>query len=166
MSTPILGEIRMFGFSFAPRGWAFCDGQLLPIAQNTALFSLLGTTYGGDGQVTFALPDLSGRMPMHRSSTFIQGQKAGTVNETLTVQQVPSHRHAIKTNAAAGTFAQPGGHVIATGPGKDFSGSADSTKLKADSVATTGGGQSHNNMPPYLAIVFCIALQGIYPSRN
>ena len=167
MSTPLLGEIRMFGFTFAPRGWAFCDGQQLPISQNEALFALLGTTYGGDGRTTFALPDLRGRMALHRDGvSFNQGQVGGTVSETLTLQQMPTHRHLMRTNATPGTFVEPGGHYIATGPDTNFSAGHDTTTLHAQSTIAMGGSQGHNNMPPYLTLIFCIALEGIFPSRN
>src|SRR6266480_1454056 len=167
MSEPFLGMIATFGFTFAPRGWALCDGQLLSISQNTALFSLLGTTYGGNGVTTFALPNLRGRVPLHRDNTsFVQGQVGGTMNETLTVEQLPSHRHSIKTNASPGTSTSPGGHYIATGPDQNFATNHDNTSLNYLSLNTVGTGQSHNNMPPYLTLNFCIALEGIFPSRN
>src|ERR1700748_3380664 len=121
MSDPFVAEIRIFAGNFAPTGWAQCNGQLLPISQNTALFALLGTTYGGDGRTTFALPNLKGRVPLHRDDiSFVQGQVGGTVSEPLTVEQMPKHHHNMRTNASPGTVPEPGGHYLATGPDNNF----------------------------------------------
>ena len=167
MSEPFLAEVRMVGFNFAPRGWALCDGQILPINQNTSLFSLLGTTYGGDGRTSFGLPDLRGRTPVHLGSTTSQGEKGGEESHTLSVNEMPSHRHAANTKAAAGTTPIPG----ATASLADYAGgygdvAASPTNLSSAAIANSGGGQAHNNMQPYLALNFAIALQGLFPSRN
>lgn len=166
MSDPFVGEIRVFGFNFPPRGWALCDGQLLPISQNQALFSLLGTTYGGDGRTTFALPDLRGRAAQHVAPSIPQGQAAGTETVSLTVNQIPAHTHAVNCSSAAGNQASPAGGFWAQDnqPYKIYSSSSDSA-LAAGAVAPVGG-QPHPNLQPYLCVNFCIALQGIYPSRN
>ena len=183
MSEPFIAQIVMFGGNFAPRSWAFCDGQLLPIAQNTALFSLLGTTYGGDGRTTFGLPDLRGRFPMHPGSgpglsPRQLGQKSGTETTTLTVNQIPPHTHTgtgtVKVSGDAANTSDPTGNTLALAEAysdQAFPVSpAVPLKLRADSVevtnANTGGGQSHSNMPPFQCVNFIIALQGIFPSRN
>lgn len=158
----------MFGFNFAPRSWAFCDGQLLPISQNTALFSLLGTTYGGDGRTTFALPDLRGRVPLHEGtgpglSSYLLGQKGGLENVTLTTAQIPAHTHSPQCSSDDPNSGSPAnGFPAAVGT------PIYSTTQNASMGATgsAGGSQSHENRPPYLALNFCIALQGIFPSRN
>lgn len=169
MSEPFLGEIRMFGFNFAPRGWAFCNGQLLAIAQNTALFSLLGTTYGGNGQTTFALPNLQGRVPLHFGqgaglSSYSLGQSAGTETVTLTQSQMPAHGHVVTANNGDATASRPANRFPAGGGA--YADSGDGTTMNPTVVATTGGSQPHNNIQPYLALNFCIALVGIFPSRN
>lgn len=166
MSEPFLGEIRPFGFNFAPRGWAACDGQVLPILQNQALFSLLGTTYGGDGRTTFALPDLRGRAAMHVGASNPQGQSAGSETVQLTINQIPSHTHSVSCSNAAGNQAGPAGGFWAQDNQsyKLYSNSSDSA-LAAGAVGAVGG-QPHPNLQPYLCVNFCIALQGIFPSRN
>lgn len=168
MSTPYLGMIITVPYNFAPRGWAFCNGQILSIAQNTALFSLLGTTYGGNGQTTFALPDLRGRVPISSGqgpglSSYNLGQSAGVENVTLTTDEIPVHTHGV---GATGTFAtkNPGGQVPA--PGGAYGSPTDGTSMDANMVRPTGGSQPHTNIQPYLTLNFCIALAGIYPSRN
>ena len=171
---PFIGQIQAFGFNFAPRGWALCNGQLLPISQNQALFSLLGTTYGGDGRSTFGLPDLRGRVPIHSGKgpglTSRQlGQEAGAETTTLNINQIPSHSHSVVIRALEeGNSGDPEGKLIA-GNGLSSFGSDNSSTLKnlkpIDS-SNTGANQSHNNMQPYLCINFCIALQGIFPSRS
>jgi microcystin-dependent protein len=180
MSEPFLGEIRMVGFNFAPRGWAFCDGQLLPISQNTALFSLLGTTYGGDGRTTFGLPDLRGRVPIHAGngpglSSYRQGQKGGTEEVTLITNQIPSHSHTAAGTAAAvsgaGDSKTPTGSTWASLSRENaYSSTAADGTMAANNVNVTvnnaGGGQSHTNVQPFLAIYFCIALVGLFPSRS
>lgn len=180
MSEPFLGQLALFSFNFAPKGWALCNGQLLPINQNQALFSLLGTTYGGNGQTTFALPDLRGRTPIHMGSQFTLGQRAGAESHTLVMTEMPSHSHqmnahggaatsgALVTPAAGNSLAQtyavqPGG-VMA--PVSRFSNAAASATLNAAALSSTGGGQPHENRQPFVTINFCIALTGIFPSRN
>ena len=169
MSEPFLAEIRMVGFTFAPRGWAQCDGQILPINQHQSLYSLLGTTYGGDGRTTFQLPDLRGRSPMHVGSGFSQGQKGGTENEILTIQQIPSHTHDFMTASARATLQRPANSndsVLAKANIDMYSGDDPDTSLHTNVVGTAGGNRAHENMQPWTAINFCIALQGVFPSRN
>lgn len=174
MSEPFLGMISIYGFNFAPRGWAMCNGQILPIAQNTALFSLLGTTYGGNGQTTFALPDLRSRVPIHFGqgpglSSYDLGQSAGVESVTLTTNEIPAHPHPINCTDTDGDSSKPPGNILATnstGAGSYFSGAANG-QLNATSIPPSGGGnQPHTNIQPYLALNFCIALEGIFPSRN
>ena len=168
MSEPFLGQISIFGFDFAPRGWADCDGQLLPINQNQALFALLGTTYGGDGRTTFALPDLRGRVPIHFGSGHPQGQRAGEERHTLTTAELPAHAHPTQCSSAAGTSKSPAGNFPASesnGAIAVYSTTSNAT-LNASAVTNAGGGQSHENMQPFLTLTFAIALQGIFPSRN
>ncbi len=169
MSEPFIGQIQTFGFNFAPRGWALCDGQLLPIPQFSALFSLLGTTYGGDGRTTFGLPDLRGRVALHQGqgaglSDRRLGQKGGTEDVTLAASQLPGHSHPLNAVAAEATSFKPAGNLLAAeviyGPGPS------DTMLAADAIGDTGGDQPHNNMQPYLVINWCIALTGVFPSRN
>ena len=179
MSEPFVGEIRMFAGNFAPKGWAFCDGQLLAVSSNDALFSLLGTIYGGDGRTTFGLPDLRGRIPIHAGSgpglsPRRLGTKSGAETETLTASQVPSHTHTVNASNQAGTAASPAGHYPAnTSSGAvttqyDVPVRASSTLVQFNSgaVQTVGGSRSHSNMQPFLCINFIIALIGIYPSRD
>jgi microcystin-dependent protein len=176
MSQPFLGQICIFGFTFAPRGWALCNGQILSISQNTALFSLLGTIYGGNGQTTFALPNLQSRVPLHYGtgpglSTYDIGQLAGTETVTLTVSEIPAHIHAgaVKASTAeSGLDSQPTSKYPAAGVSSGLYASSSDTQMAADSVQTAiaGGSQPHSNLQPYLAVNFCIALQGIFPSRN
>jgi microcystin-dependent protein len=167
MSTPYLGQITMMAFNFPPRGWAQCDGQLLPINQNQALFSLLGTTYGGNGQTTFALPNLQGRAPVHFGQSIVQGQSAGEATHALTVAEMPEHAHVAQAAVDAGNDASPAGHSW----GKQSTAHAYAAPggtlapMASDAVADAGGGQGHENMPPYLVINFCIALQGVFPSQ-
>lgn len=179
MSEPFIGQIQTFGFNFAPRGWAFCDGQLLSIAQNTALFALLGTTYGGDGRTTFGLPDLRGRVPLHEGtgpglSPHPLGQRAGTENTILNVNQMASHSHTqakgkMRATASPANSNDPTGNSVALGA--LYSTDAPTVDMATDSVVNpdtndTGGGNSHDNMQPYLVLNTCIALVGIFPSRN
>ena len=164
MSEPFLSEIKIVSFGFAPKGWTTCAGQLLPINQNQALFSLLGTTYGGDGRVNFGLPNLQGRVPMHMGSGHTLGERGGEQNHTLLITELPAHNHTwnvLTTNAATesptgnllggGQFYNTGGSQVAMGPGQ---------------MSNTGGSQAHLNMQPYLALNYIIALQGIFPSQN
>jgi len=170
MSDPFIGEIRMFGGNFAPAGWMFCDGQLLPISENDALFTLIGTTYGGDGQETFALPNLQSRVPMHAGTgpdgiTYDLGEQAGVEQVTLTVQQIPTHTHPIlASNTTAGTQT-PGGNVAAQGVGQIYSSADSPILLSPQSVAAAGGSQPHENLQPYLCINFIISLFGIFPHQ-
>jgi microcystin-dependent protein len=177
MSEPFLAEIRMFGGNFAPRGWALCNGQILPIAQNTALFSLLGTTYGGNGQTTFALPDLRSRVPLHPGqgpglSNYSLGQSGGTESNSLTQQNIPPLPVTISINCNADSdTSKPGGHFPAgTSAGNGYATASDgSTKLNAAAATALpvgGGSQPVNNIQPYLCVNFIIALEGIFPSRN
>jgi microcystin-dependent protein len=164
MSDPFIGEIKMVSWNFPPKGWAFCNGQLLPINQNQALFSLLGTMYGGNGQTTFALPDLQGRSPVHIGSGLTQGQKGGEAAHTLNLAEMAAHMHRAQASSGAPTQGTPANNVWAALPGS-YSGSPNSTMNPACD-APIGGGQPHENMQPYLVINFIIALQGIFPSRN
>ena len=175
MADPFVAEIRIFPFNFAPRGWAWCDGQILPISQNTALFSLLGTTYGGDGRTTFALPDLQGRAPMFWGqgpglSLHDLGEESGSQYVTLLESEIPSHSHALLANATAGDTNAPG-------PGLSLARSGNATayqsttnqnivSFSSQALAPAGGDQPHNNMMPYLTCYFNIALQGVYPPRT
>ncbi len=165
MSEPFLAEIRMVGFNFPPRGWAFCDGQILPINQNQSLYSLLGTMYGGDGRTSFALPDLRGRVPIHVSSGHQQGQKSGEEMHTLSTNEMPQHTHNIQASAAAATQADPTGNVLAQST-QIYHGPTNLVDVVSGTMTNAGGGQSHENMQPYLVVNFCIALQGLFPSRN
>ena len=169
MSEPFLGEIRIFGFNFAPRGWAFCNGQLLSISQNTALFSLLGTTYGGNGQTTFALPNLQSRAPVHFGqgaglSSYTLGQAAGEESVTLTSNQLAAHSHAVNATNGASDSNRPANRFPASGGA--YAAAGDGTTMNPGVGAAAGGSQPHSNLPPYLALNFCIALVGIFPSRN
>ncbi len=167
MSEPFLAEVRMVGFNFPPRGWAYCDGQILPINQNQSLYSLLGTTYGGDGRTSFALPDMRGRTPIHVGNGHTEGQKSGEETHTLSIPEMPNHDHAMNaTNASDNLEDQPEGKVFAQASDNLYASFGTSVQLNNQSVANAGSGQAHNNMQPCLAIRFCIALQGLFPSRN
>lgn len=174
MSEPFIGEIRIFPYNFAPRNWAFCDGQLLSIAQNTALFALLGTTYGGDGRTTFGLPNLQGRAAVHAGrgpglSDRRLGATGGSPTVQLTQQQLPSHQHTAQCSSQVGDAANPQNKVIAAMPrGRPgaYSTTAPDVAMNPQALALSGGGQSHNNLPPYLVLNFCIALFGLFPPRN
>ncbi len=172
MSEPFAGEIRMFAGNFAPRGWAFCDGQLLALSQNEALFSLLGTIYGGDGRTTFGLPDLRGRIPLHAGtgpglSARKLGSKGGGETETLTTNQLASHTHDWNANTAAGDTDAPLGKVTAENAApRIYREVAQSQDLASTTIANAGGSQSHNNLMPTLCVHFIVALFGIYPSRQ
>lgn len=168
MSQPFLGEIRMFSFNFAPKGWSFCNGQLLAISQNQALFSILGTTYGGNGQTTFALPDLRSRTPIHWGTggggSYAIGQQAGAENHTLLVSEMPQHTHAATGNSGSPDSPTPGNNYWAAG-GQIFAASANST-MAPNALPNAGGSQPHTNIQPCLTVSFAIALQGIFPSRS
>lgn len=166
---PFLGEIKMVGFNFAPIGWAMCNGQLLPISQNDALFALIGTIYGGDGQNTFGLPDLRSRVPVHFSNSFPIGAAFGNETTTLNSAQIPAHGHMIHAADVAADQSDPSGHFLGASAtktqGKTY-GSAPDTTMAAQSVNAVGGSQPHENRQPYLAATFIIALEGIFPSQN
>lgn len=169
VAEPFLAEIRILSFPYAPKGWALCNGQLLPINQNQALFSLLGTTYGGDGRVNFALPNLQGRTPTHVGDGLTLGQRAGAEAVTLTQVELPTHKHGLVATADVVSSADPAGHVPAKKArfGSDVYGvPANPTTLAPGSVSQAGGSQAHLNVQPFLTLNFVIALQGIYPSRN
>jgi microcystin-dependent protein len=164
MSSPFIGEIRMFGGNFAPAGWAFCDGSLLLISDNDALFQLIGTTYGGDGQSTFALPDLRSRVPIHVGPGFTLGQVAGEETVTLTTAQIPAHTHGPQGNSSPGTQSSPAGGVWAQSALGQFSAAAPSLSMDPGALGTTGGSQPHDNMVPFLAVNFILSLFGVFPS--
>ena len=172
MSEPFVGEIRMFAGNFAPRGWAFCDGQLLAVSQNDALFSLLGTIYGGDGRTTFGLPDMRGRIPIHAGSgpglsPRRLGAKSGEENVTLTVNQLPSHTHPLRAAQAPASDTRPVGNSPAQAVAGDvWSTRSPAVNMASDSISNIGGSRSHTNLMPFLCIHFIIALFGIYPSRH
>ncbi|TFI58326.1 phage tail protein [Sphingomonas parva] len=165
MAEPFLSELRLFSFNFPPKGWAFCNGQFLPINQNQALFALLGTTYGGNGQTTFALPNLQGRVPIHEGDGHTLGEAAGSSSVTLTQQQMPEHLHFEQASSDNGSTPLPGNNVLAAS-NNTYTGAAALTPLLPGSVGNFGGSQPHNNMMPYLVLNWCIALQGIFPSQN
>lgn len=176
MSSPFVAEIRIMPYNFAPRGWAFCNGQILPIAQNTALFSLLGTTYGGNGKSNFALPDLQGRAPIAPGqgpglANYDLGESAGTATVTLNTTQIPAHTHAVNAVAANGTSNTPVGNNwgrVAAGRGalNLYAAASDGASMHPAAFSNANAGQPHNNMAPFLGLSFCIALQGVFPARN
>ena len=172
MSEPFVGEVRMFGGNFAPRGWAFCDGQLLAVSQNDALFSLLGTIYGGDGRTTFGLPDLRGRIPIHAGSgpglsPRRLGAKGGAENVTLTVNQLPSHSHGFYASNSFAVSTEPGGNAMVSSDQNLYrTGTTPTVNTSTASITNIGGSRSHTNLMPFLCINYIIALFGIYPSRH
>jgi microcystin-dependent protein len=167
MAQPYIGEIRMFAGNFPPNGWMFCEGQLLPISENDTLFNLIGTTYGGDGQETFALPDLRGRAPMHMGNGFIQGETGGVETVTLTTQQIPQHNHAMLASLNTATSPTPTNQLIGKSTSIDaFINAQPTTALNAQAITPAGGSQPHENMQPYLCVDFIISLFGIYPSQT
>ena len=174
MADPFVAEIRIFPFNFAPKGWAWCDGQLLPLSQNTALFSLLGTTYGGNGKSNFALPDLQGRVPMHPGqgpglSIHDLGEQGGTQSVTLLTSEMPVHAHSLLGGNSQATVNTPDGNSVISrtdGALVYSSGQPSTTQMSFQVIAPEGGGSPHNNLQPYLTMYFCIALQGVYPQRG
>lgn len=167
MAQPYVGEIRMFGGNFAPAGWMFCDGQLLPISEYETLFNLIGTTYGGDGQETFALPDMRGRVPVHQGSGSTLAETFGVEQVTLTTSQIPSHSHAFLTYNAVANSPNPGNNLLAlSSQVQMFFGDIPNVPMNSGSVSPVGGNQPHDNMMPYLCVSFIISLFGIYPSQT
>lgn len=165
-TDPFLSEIKLFSFNFAPSGWAKCEGQLLPINQNQALFSLLGTTYGGNGQTNFALPDLRGRVPMHMSNNHNLGEQGGQQAHTLTISEMPAHNHIPFASSVEGNLLEPGGNFWGSNSRRPYTSLGPNTSLNPGCCTNVGGSQAHLNMQPYLSLTFGIALQGIFPSRN
>lgn len=167
MSQPYVGEIRMFGGSFAPAGWAMCDGQLMPISQNDILFNLIGTTYGGDGQETFGIPDMQGRIPIHQGKGLIIGEKAGVETVTLTTQQLPVHNHAFLGSTTLATDANPGTLLVSQTRNYDlYTNDVGSIAMAPGVVSIVGGSQPHENMQPYLVVTFIISLFGAFPTQS
>jgi microcystin-dependent protein len=164
MAQPYVGEIRMFAGNFAPAGWMFCEGQLLPISENETLFQLIGTTYGGDGQSTFALPDLRGRIPVHQGNGFILAETGGAEEITLTVQQIPAHGHPLLASNDVATLGSPGSNVPGQAAAKLYRAGSPTVALHAGAVGSVGGSQPHSNFQPYLCIDYIISLFGIFPS--
>jgi microcystin-dependent protein len=166
MAQPYVGEIRMFAGNFAPAGWAFCEGQTLAISENDTLFQLLGTTYGGDGQETFALPDLRGRLPLHQGNGFLLAETGGVEEVTLTVAQIPAHNHALLATGGAANSTDPTGRVAAKPSKNLYRPGPASNPMLPQAIGITGGSQPHTNFQPYLCIDFIISLFGIYPSQT
>lgn len=165
MAQPYVGEIRMFAGNFAPAGWMFCEGQLLPISENETLFQLIGTTYGGDGQSTFGLPDLRGRLPVHQGNGFILAETGGVEEVTLTVNQIPSHAHAFLASSNPGSTANPGSGLPASSPNVQiYIEDVPGVNLSSQSIGSVGGSQPHTNFQPYLCINYIISLFGVFPS--
>jgi microcystin-dependent protein len=165
MAEPFIGEVRLMSFTFAPKGWALANGQLLPINQNQALFSLLGTTFGGDGRVNFALPDVRARVPIHVGNGHTLGERGGEQAHTLSIAEVPTHTHVVNASGADANTNLPSGSVFATAANV-YGAAASQLALTAATVTNTGGSQAHVNVQPYLTLSFCIALQGIFPSQT
>jgi microcystin-dependent protein len=166
MAQPYVGEIRMFAGNFAPAGWMFCEGQLLPISENETLFQLIGTTYGGDGQSTFALPDLRGRLPLHQGNGFILAETGGAETITLTVSQIPAHSHSFQASNTGGQSSNPQNNLPAKPVGSIYASPGANTPMATQAVLATGGSQPHENFQPYLCIDFIISLFGIFPSPS
>lgn len=166
MSNPFLSEIRIISWNFAPKGWAFCNGQLLPINQNQPLFALLGTTYGGNGQTNFALPDLRGRTPIHMGSGFTLGERGGETAHTLTIGELPAHNHVPQGNNATANTGDPTNSFWSNGGDNIYTASPNGQAMNAANILAVGGSQPHENMSPYLVLNMIIALQGIFPSQN
>jgi microcystin-dependent protein len=166
MAQPYVGEIRMFAGNFAPAGWMFCEGQLLPISENETLFQLIGTTYGGDGESTFALPDLRGRIPVHQGSGFILAETGGAEEVTLTVSQIPAHSHPLLGSGNPASDSSPGNNLLAVLTVDGYVAAPPNVNLSPQSVGPVGGSQPHNNFQPYLCVDFIISLFGIFPSQT
>jgi microcystin-dependent protein len=167
MAEPFVAEIRIMSFGYAPRGWAMCNGQLLPINQNQALFSLLGTTFGGNGQTNFALPDLRGQTPIHVGSGHVLGEKGGAQSITLSISQLPTHTHVAQASSAVGNAFVPLNNLLAKVEGVDaYQPPTNLVAMSPSTITNTGGSQAHLNMQPFLVLTFCIALTGIFPSQN
>jgi microcystin-dependent protein len=167
MAEPYLGELRIFSFEFPPRGWALSNGQLLPISQNQALFSLMGTTYGGDGRVNFGLPDLRSRVPVHFGNGISLGQRAGEENHTLNANETPTHTHLVSANSnTAGNVTTPVGNYFSNSAPPNIYGSGAGASLPSATITNFGGNQAHNNLQPFITLSFCVALQGTFPSQN
>jgi microcystin-dependent protein len=166
VGTPFLGEIKLFSCNYAPQYWAFCNGQLLPINQNQALFSLLGTNYGGNGQTNFALPDLRGRVPIHVDGNHAIGQAGGAVAHTVSINEMPQHLHALNATSASGSTVVPTGALLAAARGQVYGDPKDLTDTRPSSIDPVGGSQAHTNEQPFLVLNFCIALIGAFPSQN
>lgn len=166
MAEPFLSEIRIMSFVFAPKGWALCNGQLLPINQNQGLFSLLGTTFGGDGRVNFALPDLRGRVPIHVGSGHTLGERGGEPAHTLSIAELPTHTHVLNGTSASGDKVTPTGNLLANNLNFGYHSPSNLGAMNPGSITSVGGSQAHLNMQPFLTLSFCIALQGIFPSPN
>jgi microcystin-dependent protein len=166
MAEPFLSEIRIMSFNFPPKGWALCDGQLLPINQNQALFSLLGTTYGGNGQTTFGLPDLRGRAPIHEGSGHTLGEKGGEQAHTVSISELPTHTHSLLGTSSTGTLLIAAGNLYGASPTLTYNSPSNLGAMSAGAIANVGGSQAHLNMQPFLVLSFCIALQGIFPSQT
>jgi microcystin-dependent protein len=164
MAQPFLAEIRIFAFTFAPKGWAMCNGQSLPISQNQALFAVLGTAFGGNGQTTFNLPNLQGGFPMHITAGFTIGATGGESAHSLIMAEIPNHSHAVFGSSTAANTGNPTGNLWATG--NDAYNTSTNATMSGAAIIVAGQGQPHENKPPYLTLNFCIALQGIFPSRN
>jgi microcystin-dependent protein len=167
VAQPYIGEMRMFAGNFAPAGWAFCDGQLLPISENDALFTLIGTTYGGDGEQTFALPDLRSRIPIHQGNGFVLAETGGAEQVTLTANQVPAHTHPLLASTNIATQTSPSGNVVAQSAALDlYIEDTPNVNLATTAVGSTGGSQPHSNLQPFLSLSFIISLFGIFPSAT
>ena len=166
MPIPFLGEIKIVSFNFPPKSWALCNGQLLPINQNQALFSILGTTYGGNGQTTFALPNLQGRVPIHPGNGHVLGEAAGEQSHTLSLAEMPTHAHTARGSTTTGLQATPANNVWAPASVNPYSSNPSNAAMSPAAITNTGGSQPHENMSPYLVLSFIIALQGIFPSQN
>jgi len=166
VSEPFLGEIKIISWNYPPKGWSFCNGQLLPINQNQALFSILGTTYGGDGRQTFGLPNLQGRTPVHVGDGIVLGELGGETAHTLNISEIPAHNHVPVGSSTQASDTSPAGNLWALDGSKPYAANSDNTAMNPTSLLPTGGNQPHENMSPYLVLNFIIALQGIFPSQN